>query len=291
MASDLITSDYQIQFNNLLIGSGTPYDIVALLGTGFPVIRAADIDRQGDHGAFVSRKELMGPRTINIEVDVCATDIDDLWDKVNTLKRAFAYGDRVRELTLRFEAAGWGAISSEPITAFGFVRQLTMNLGEGINYNTQKCYIQFFCPDPRMYSATPMTIVVGPQSIIGGWTFPWTFPWTFSSVESGIIDAFNTGFVSTPIIVKFNGPSVNPTLMHGDTGRTMSYAIELPTVDDYLLVDGYAKAVLFNGTASRPDTRVQGSKWIELGPGSNVLQYSHALGTGNAEVTWRSASI
>src|SRR5690349_19563639 len=97
-----ITQDYQMEFNTLLLGAETPYDIVALLGAGIPPIRAIDIARPDDHGSFPTRRELMQSRTLNIEIDVIGTEITDLYTKVNALKAAFAPYDGVRPLDMRF---------------------------------------------------------------------------------------------------------------------------------------------------------------------------------------------
>lgn len=288
-----LTADYQIEFNTIVMGSGTAYDIVAVVGAGFPAVRDSDIDRQDDHGSFVSRRELLQERTLNIEIDIIGADPGDLWSKVNILKRAFVPSDTIRVLSIRMGATGWGATYGEDVSFYGFSRQFTMNLGDSANYNTTKAYIQFVCPDPRAYALAESnaTITTGTAGL--GWRFPWTFLWTFGLVAPAIGNVVNTGYFDTPPRFRFNGPTQNPRVSNVNTGEFMEFDLDIIT-GDYLEVDMRAKTVLLNGTGNRYSYRKFGSSWFPLRPGSNAIQYSNTYGAGTPgtlQVFWRSASL
>lgn len=287
---DLLTADYQIEYNGLVLGAGTNYDIVGIIGFGTPPVRSVDVSRQDDHGSYPSRRELMSSRTINMEIDVIATDISDLHTKINILKRAFAVSDSIRAAAFRIAASGWGAAYGSDVITFGYVRQLTMNIGETVNYNTVKCYIQFECPDPRVYGETEQTASVSPGSATGGWTFPWTFPWTFGSVTSAIATVTNNGFMDTFLTAQFNGPSVSPRIENLNTGEYMQIDLTIDS-GDYLLVSFQNRTALLNGTADRYNQRRAGSTWFPIRPGVSPLQYSIASGSGSVDLRWRDAYL
>jgi|SRR5215207_362474 len=282
-----ISQDQQYEWNGLLLGVNTPYDVVAVIGLGQPAVRELDVDRQDDHGSFPSRRELLQLRTINIELDVIATDPVDLFNKTAALRRAVTVSDDIRPLYFRAGASGIGSGYGEIVTSYGYVRQITANLGDQNNFNTNKWYIQIRCPDPRIYSMEPHSTSVSVASTTGGWTFPWTFPWIFGSTESGTINVVNSGAMDSPLIAQFNGPVTNPRLTN-DRGEFVQFNLVIAS-GDYLEVNFRDKTALLNGTASRYNTRVPGSSWFPLRPGSNNIQYSAAAGDGQALLTWFSA--
>ena len=283
-----ITQDYQMEYNGLLMGNDTPYDLVGIIGLGQPAVRELDVDRQDDHGSYPSRRELLQMRTINIEIDVIAADIEDLFNKTSALKRAIVVNNGIRRLDFRIAASGLGAGYGDVVSVYGYVRQVTANIGEQANYSTNKVYIQIRCPDPRVYGLTLQSTEVDVASIAGGWSFPWTFPWTFGTVESGTVIIDNQGNFDTPPVVVFNGPIVNPRISSVNLGRFLGFELSIAT-GDYLEVNFRDKTALLNGTASRYNNRVFGSSWFPLVPGVNVLQYSAASGSGQAEILWQNA--
>lgn len=284
-----LLQDYQIQWNGLLMGTGTAFDLVGINGAGIPSVRSNDINRLDDHGTFPARRELLNGRTFNFEVDIVATDIADLHSKVNAFRSACIPSEAIRELFIRIAGTGWGESSDDTVIAYGFARQMTANIGALSNANIQKAYLQIEVPDPRMYSELENSEAVGPTVVGGGgWTFPWTFPWTFGTSSGGTVSITNTGPFTTPPTMIVNGPATNPRIQNLDTGEFIQLDFAILT-GETLVLNFRDQTALLNGTTDRWNFRKFGSTWFPLRPGLNPFQYTLAAGNGQLEIRWRNA--
>lgn len=285
----VLTQDYQIEWNGLLMGTGTAYDIVAILGAGIPAVRSTDVNRLDDHGTYPARRELLSARTFNFEVDICGTDVGDLFSKVSAFKAACLPSEDVHPLSLRIAGAGWGLTATDTTVVYGFARQMTANIGSLANANIQKAYLQIEVNDPRIYSETEYTTTVNASVVSGaGWEFPWTFPWTFGSSSGGTTSVTNDGNMDTPPTMIVHGPATSPRILNLDTGEfvQINYTIDAA---DYLELNFRDKTALLNGVADRYNFRKFGGTWFPLRPGVNAIQYSLAAGTGALDIKWRNA--
>lgn len=283
-----LTQDYQMEWNGLLLGTDTPYDIVAIIGAGIPSVRSNDVSRLDDHGTWPGRRELLDGRTMNLEIDIIGTGVVDLHEKVSAFKAACLPSEVIRPLYMRVAGAGWGEAYDSTSVVYGFARQLTANTGMLANANSQKAYLQIEIPDPRVYSEEEFSEVLTPGTLSGGWTFPWTFPWTFGTISSGSVDVINTGAFDTPPVVVINGPATSPRVQNLTTGEFMQLDFEVMS-GETLTLNFRDKTALLNGIANRWNYRRYGSTWFPLRPGSNPIQYTLAAGSGSLTIYWRNA--
>jgi hypothetical protein len=88
-------------------------------------------------------------------------------------------------------------------------------------------------------------------------------------------------------VATITGPIVTPSLYHVGLNALLAFNITLG-VGDSLVIDGKAKSITLNGTASRQTVLSPTSLWWLLLPGSNVVQFGAASGTGTLSFAYKS---
>ncbi|GAB2859350.1 hypothetical protein GCM10022221_68670 [Actinocorallia aurea] len=139
--------------------------------------------------------------------------------------------------------------------------------------------------DPRRYGApVPSEAGLPYRGPIEGYTFSRTFPYRFQTTaydpgSSGRIFFPQAGdFDRTPAKFTIHGPIIRPSIGHLQSGRTLTFDLELDWTS-YLDVDLGNGSVLLNGQSSRANTLVDGSAWFLLVPGLNEILFGGAPGT------------
>lgn len=126
----------------------------------------------------------------------------------------------------------------------------------------------------------------------GGMTFPYGFEgtggnvssWTWSErVVSGNVVLSNTGTAPSPVLIRIDGPVVNPQVTHVESGHVMAFDMSLGS-GQYVLVNGQTHEILVDGTDPARG-RVRRREWSQANPGSNSWGFSADEYSGEARLT------
>jgi hypothetical protein len=138
-------------------------------------------------------------------------------------------------------------------------------------------------PDPRRYSVDVTSGATGlPSTITTGRTYTETFPILYGgggvAASGSVLFTQYGNYDQTPATIVFSGPVVTPQVAHVQTGRSLTFDLELRQ-GETLTVDLGGQAVLLNGSASRVSSLTPGSAWFSLVPGPNELQFRGQAGS------------
>lgn len=274
-AGDLITTAWQLELNELLMGPSTPYTVRELDLWAAPEVRTADSPRVQAHGTL-SGQEWLGERRV-----VARLYVDTAGDR-QSLTAAWRPSDDGEVVPLV-----WMEDDGELYRVHGKPRLADVRVEPGM---PAEC--RFVCTDPRIYANTASVVSTGLSTTSGGLTFAATAPFVFGSAgSSSVMECVNAGTFPTSWVATFTGPLVAPGLVELSTGRTVSFPGVTLAAGESLVVDADARTVMLNGTASRYSWLSSFSRWFDLQPGSTSVQLTGASGAGAVELSWRSAWI
>jgi hypothetical protein len=163
----LITTNYQYEFNGVLMGALTPFTVEKITGLlGNAPVRLKDIDRENGHGS-IPGSALFSPRTVSFDIKASdqfdGTPVDDLLDM---LSHAFDVPQLRYSTDLDVFAYQRPGRSTRRIFARGtkFDVDSTFNVGRGLI----EASVEFVAPDPISYdldlSTQSLTLGVGVTS-------------------------------------------------------------------------------------------------------------------------------
>ena len=277
-AGDLITTNGQWELNGLLMGQGTTYVVEDFAMWIAPEIRAGELNRAQQHGMYPGT-DWLGARMVSAVVNITPS-------------------------TQTAEMAAMQALTGawQPPTG-GTTVPLVWQVGDGVKYRLNgkprlaspsfeywmpsEC--RFIATDPRIYANTESSATTSLSTASGGLTFAATAPFVFGTSGTGsTMTCTNSGNFSAPWVATFTGPLVAPTLTHVSSGKVLAFTGTIAS-GETLVVDSAAKTVLLNGTASRYSWLLSTSRWFDLDPGSNAVNFGGASGAGSVSIAWRSA--
>ncbi|HEY9474988.1 MAG TPA: hypothetical protein VIS06_14190, partial [Mycobacteriales bacterium] len=290
-----VTADWQVSYNDLLLGSGTPYRVMWPIEglADHPDVAVSDQPRLRSDG-LTAGDDFLDGRSIVLRVEMTGSDDAAFAAAVSAFKRAFRSGSGVTEQPLTFQAPG---------VADGGVRRLVgrpRKLAAPVDRLWQQripvYMVQFDCTDPRIYDDVESTVSTDLADTGTGHAWPqmWPMDWGGASA-SGIVTATNAGTYSTPWSVTITGPVTNPSVENVDTGDALRFSANggLTLADtDTLIIDSATRTALLNGTASRYDRLASPASWWDLNPGATRFRFGGTTtGTPTMALTWRSAWI
>jgi phage-related protein len=285
-AGDLITQVWQAERDGLLIGDGTDYDIRVIDGlASMPEVRPQDRPLLLRHGS-IAGDDYLGERIMTMELDIAESDRDLMATKIDALATAFR--TTVEESPFHFRIPGVAGGSKAFINAR--VRRRDIPIGVEYSRGLATVAFEFHATDPRVYAAAESSDTVGLASTGGGLVFPATFNLSFGAVSSGgDLTVTNAGAFPAPAVFRIDGPCTSPIIENTTVGRSLSFDITL-SASEFLVIDTEARTVLLGGTASRYSTLETSSRWYDLEPGDNALDFRASTTTAaTLTVTWRSA--
>lgn len=115
----------------------------------------------------------------------------------------------------------------------------------------------------------------------GGMVFPYRFEeptvslssWLWSeNVISGNVPLLNAGTASSPVMIRIDGPVVNPQVLHVGSGHVMAFDMSLGS-GHYATINGMTHEILIDGTDPARG-RVTRREWSQAEPGLNVWAFS-----------------
>ncbi|KPC73465.1 hypothetical protein ADL27_52065 [Streptomyces sp. NRRL F-6602] len=290
-------SDWQYDVGGVVIGAGTPVNVIETSGLGRPPVRESDVDQPSMDGQFAGPDYWAG-RTIQIDAAVKTPgDPAAAQDMVAALQAVTDAAD-VRlvggqGMPLRIKRPG------RPVKRLTVRARRLDPEDRQIIHGYMPLDLEFLAHDPGFYAdeesvtELPLGWLTG-----GGFAAPVVAP---IFVQDGTVAADRPGWVTNegtadawPIFRVF-GPCANVTILHVATGRTLALPtltlaagrwIELDTRPGYRTVtwDNGGNASTYLSPASRIDL-------FALPPGASEMRWTafDSTNTARLRVTWRDA--
>lgn len=220
-------------------------------------------------GWYGNLPRLLG-RTITIEghiIGLCTESCVRSW---NAFKAILASG----EMTLTVRLGGVGRqvqvmqSASAPLVKWAGVNILKFSLG-------------LTALSPYLSGLESTFGSSGLASSSGGMTFPYGFdvdsasvsPWIWSeNVVSGRVALTNTGTAPSPVLIRVDGPVINPRVLHVGSGHAIAFDMNLG-IGHYVTVNGMTHEILVDGVDPARG-RVVRREWSQAEVGSNVWSFS-----------------
>lgn len=129
---------------------------------------------------------------------------------------------------------------------------------------------------PYLYGLGSVSGVTGLPSSSGGMTFPYRFEepgvslssWMWSEdIVSGNVALLNVGTGPSPVMIRIDGPVVNPQVVHVGSGHVIAFDVSLGS-GHYVTVNGVTHEILIDGTDPARG-RVTRREWSQAEPGMN----------------------
>lgn len=134
---------------------------------------------------------------------------------------------------------------------------------------------------PYLYGLESVFGSTGLPSMSDGMTFPYGFeldgvsvsPWVWSeNVVSGRVSLINVGTAPGPLVIRIDGPVVNPRVTHAGSGHVMAFNMSLG-IGHYVIMNGLTHEILVDGTDPARG-RVVRREWSQAEVGENVWSFS-----------------
>lgn len=143
-----------------------------------------------------------------------------------------------------------------------------------------------------LYGLDSVSGVTRLPSSSGGMQFPYRFEeagvslssWKWSEdVRSGNVALSNVGTAPSPVMIRIDGPVVNPQVVHGGSGHVIAFAVSLGS-GHYATMNGVTHEILIDGTDPARG-RVTRREWSQAEPGMNVWGFSASEYSETAHMT------
>lgn len=274
-------------------GPGTAYPVTDIQGIdGLAGIRNVDIHRPQQDGDW-SGTDQVDARTVVLSLGIQGTDPADLEAK---RKAALFQLGPSRSDPERL-------VLTDGRQIYGKLRKSDMPTEMGYDWRLGEIHLQFYCPDPRVYTGDiqTVTLTAGGARLTGrtyvrGYTAASGAPnyvapkgWTYPPASQIISQAqmFNTGNTAAPCDCSLIGPLQNPRI------EVVGYSqfpliVSLSVTDTLLVTKDYH--VLLNGVERR-DLLGVGAQWPAIPPGSATIRLFAQSGNGTATITTQSANL
>lgn len=272
-------SEGQVQIRDLVMGPGTPYEI---LGDSNPFVRSVRSSQTGArawaHGSW-SGVEWMEEAVVPLNILVVGDSTAEWLPRHHTLQAAFRpVGEIPEDVELRF------ALGGREYLMFGRPRMIDPQLiNVRGNIITKASFVAL---DPMVYGAEEPVVLTLP-TYGGGLTLPTIVPFTIDGVKlSGTAAISNAGTAeSTRVHIRIDGPAYWPRIIlnrpDGTTGE-LRLNFEIPE-GQWVDIDVYTRTVLMNGTVSRLGATV--GDWPVLPPGDSRISFSAVFYNPDAQMT------
>lgn len=145
---------------------------------------------------------------------------------------------------------------------------------------------------PYLFGLDPVSDVSGLPSSSGGMQFPYHFEeagdslssWMWSEhVVSGQVALDNVGTAPSPVMIRIDGPVVDPQVLHVGSGHVIAFDMSLGG-GHYAIMNGVTHEILIDGTDPARG-RVIRREWSQADPGMNVWGFNASEYSDTARMT------
>lgn len=220
-------------------------------------------------------------RTITIEgyvIGRCTESCITSWNAFKSVLDTNGMLLTVRLGDIRRQARVWQS-GSAPLVKWDGVNMLRFSVG-------------LTSLSPYLYGLDSVSGVSGLPSSSGGMQFPYHFEeaggslssWMWSEhVVSGQVALDNVGTAPSPVMIRIDGPVVNPRIVHVGSGHVLAFAMSLGS-GHYATVNGVTHEILIDGTDPARG-RVVRREWSQAEPGTNVWGFNAGEYSAAARMT------
>lgn len=272
---DTITTARQIEFNGLLLGSGTPYRWKELTGwDDQPGLDLGDTVKPSEHGDFPGLGFFQA-RLPALTMQVVGESTADTEELLKLLRQRMAYNDTEQPLLIR--DSGELLVADARVVDRKIPHQPQRTLG------VAPAAVLWRCSDPLRRSRTGRSLHLVPAVTTGGLPYPLEYPLDYGTEGGGASGtAVNDGDISAPAVVTFTGPASGDGYGVVLDGLLLKFDLPL-TAGETLTVDTGTGTVLLNGSSDRtgwitPDS-VPPTEW-RIPPGSSTVSLIVVSGSG-----------
>jgi hypothetical protein len=256
VAGDLITQKYQFEYNGLLMGAGTSYDIEKINNMTGHSTRSDTVSRFGSHGG-VGGRQYADFKHFSIEGNYLATSDADFQSKRQALALAFApIVDPADALPLCLMLPNPGALIVQMRVRCTDL-QGDIDRQFALNYPKWKVFLE--AVDPVLYNrvatSQAFTLPSDTRTISNGGNAP--AKWTATMV----------------------GACSNPILVNNSTGQVISFYSLTIGSSDILTFDSGTSTVKLNGTPTSGSLQT-GFSWWDMRPGTNSISVTASSVSG-----------
>lgn len=145
---------------------------------------------------------------------------------------------------------------------------------------------------PCLYGLESVSDSTGLPKTSGGMVFPYRFEepavslssWMWSeNVKSGKVALSNEGTATSPVMIRIDGPVVNPQVSHAGSGHVIAFNTTLG-IGHYVTINGVTHEILIDGTDPARG-RVVRREWSQANPGVNVWGFNAGEYSDTARMT------
>lgn len=146
---------------------------------------------------------------------------------------------------------------------------------------------------PYLFGMDLVSDKTGLPETIGGMTFPYSFTgagtgstsrWIWNeTATSGCVRLQNTGTAPSPVLIRVDGPVVNPQVTHIGSDHVMAFDISLGS-GHYILINGQTHEILVDGTDPARG-RVKRREWGQAEVGTNMWGFDASEFSDAARMT------
>jgi len=282
-------TEYTASLRGVSIGKGTPWKWeVAPTGFGAPQVVASRMQRSWSDGVSTLGADSLPSRILTFDLYASVAEGGAI---------AGQGGSATAETLARELTAAWSPVRSgvialtvqlglQQMVLFGRPLACPVDFTDLYTKSRVRARCVFEATDPRMFSATESSIVLG-LNPGGGMTFPLTFPLTFGAGSDSDGSAVNVGTFETNWTATIVGPVTTPRITLGATGEFVELDIVVPA-GSTLVVSSADGSVLLDGSPRQASVTLL-SRFFALPTGTNTIRFRAASGTGSCTFAWRSA--
>lgn len=145
---------------------------------------------------------------------------------------------------------------------------------------------------PYLYGLDSVSDSTGLPSSSGGMLFPYYFEeaggslssWVWSeNAVSGQVALVNAGTAPSPVMIRIDGPVVNPQVVHAGSGHTIAFDMSLGS-GHYATMNGVTHEILIDGTEPARGHVIR-REWSQAEPGMNVWGFNASEYSDQARMT------
>jgi hypothetical protein len=282
-AGDLIYQDWQQEYNGLLLGADSGYELISASEfLGYPNARTGTLPRFAAHGA-VAGKHTLPEKNFTVKWDIFASSSADFETKRRDVERAFAVRTLPTDIIpLIYQIDGKKRmIDCRPLRL-----SLPLDLDTALGYTEWAVHFEAADPFAVSYEEYSSNFTVGTTT--SGLAFPLVFPLIFGAGTGNSASIENDGTAPATWRAEITGSTPNPKIIHLESGNFIELVGFTVAPGDVLEIDSKNKTILLNGTASRRSFMTNASRWFDLQPGANTIQFSSGgVTTGSLTIYWR----
>lgn len=220
-------------------------------------------------------------RTITIEGHIigrCSESCVTAWNKFKSVLDTAGMLLTVQLGNLGRQVRVWQSASA-PLVKWAGVNMLHFSIG-------------LTSLSPYLYGLDSVSDSSGLPSSSGGMLFPYHFEepavlpssWVWSeNALSGKVALTNAGTAPSPVMIRIDGPVVNPQVSHVGSGHVMAFAMSLGS-GHYATINGVTHEILIDGTDPARG-RVKRREWSQAEPGMNVWGFNAGEYSATARMT------